>query len=178
MISFFRRREISRIISLIILGAILDLLNGCYYYKVSRSAAPMNQTISNLRAKNKYFIIHNAYSSWHLTDIVVDRDTLTGKVSVLVGHDKYKTTVYDGVNRWKKYGKKGQPDLITEVHIYTNAHISDSEKLITIPVKDIEKVDIYNPANGAIAASWLSLVAVVILTVLIIRALNEPFRAY
>lgn len=164
-------------ISLIVLAAFLELLTGCNYYKVSRSPEPLSPAISDLQAKNKYIILHDAFSSWHLTDIIARGDTLTGKVSRIEGHYGYQTAKPDGVHRWKRGGKAAQPDIINEVHIYTNEVIKEIDGVVTFPVKAIEKIEIYNPAKGATAASWIFGTLGVAAGILIIVGIVEFFSS-
>ncbi|OFY68443.1 MAG: hypothetical protein A2V64_01805 [Bacteroidetes bacterium RBG_13_43_22] len=189
MLSFFRRKELSQIISWIVLGAFLNLIQGCYFFKVSRSPEPSAQAVTKLQDAKKYIILHQGKDAWHFTDIVAGEDSIKGTITILVSHQKYKTTDPEKVNRYYESGNNRDPGVINEVHIYVKqlSQLTDTLdfKLVTsvsIPVTAVEKIEIYDPAAGATIASWVfgtlgTIALVTAVAVIIVAATKEscPF---
>jgi hypothetical protein len=162
MLSFFRKKKISQIISWIVLGAFLNLIQGCYYFKVSKSAEPAAPALIKLQSEKKFIVLHQGMNAWHFTNIFVGEDSVKGTITTLIGHQRYKTTDPGKVNRYDKKGEKSEPEVINEVHIYVNQLSQRIDTLdfqtgtkASVPVSAVEKIEIYDPATGATTASWI-----------------------
>jgi hypothetical protein len=155
MLSLFRKKEVNQIISWIVLGAFLSLIQGCYYFKVNKSPEPAVPALTSLQSDKKFIILHNGLNVWHFTDIIAGEDSIRGTITQLVGHEKYMETNVEKVNRYKKNGKNSEADILNEVHIYVNELSQRADTIASIPVKAVEKIEIYDPATGATTASWI-----------------------
>jgi hypothetical protein len=155
MLSLFRKKEVNQIISWIVLGAFLSLIQGCYYFKVNKSPEPAAPALTSLQSDKKFIILHNGLNVWHFTDIIAGEDSIRGTITQLVGHEKYMETNVEKVNRYKKNGKNSEADILNEVHIYVNELSQRADTIASIPVKAVEKIEIYDPATGATTASWI-----------------------
>lgn len=56
--------------------------SGCfiYHYKVKEKSSLDSQQLNDLKAENKYFILHNGYVLWNLIDPKIESGHLTGKI--------------------------------------------------------------------------------------------------
>jgi hypothetical protein len=152
----FRLYGVKRFVSGILIYAILHLMDGCYYYKVTRPETPPEPTLLQLQTKNKYIILHAGDQVWHLTNIVADENAVKGEISFLTGHKMYKTTNPTTINRYRKKRVEShdQSEVIHEVHIYVNEYSKIDDKTVSIPVKAVSKIEIYDQDKGATIASW------------------------
>jgi hypothetical protein len=155
MAEFIRSRSFNRIVSGILIIAVLNLMNGCYYYKVTRAEKPPEPTIVELQTMNKYFILHVRDKVWHFTDIVIDGDAIKGKISVSEDHAFYKTTNPNIVNRYRKSRSFDDSRVINEVHVYITEYKESTDGSISFPASSVSKIEIYDPAAGATTASWI-----------------------
>jgi len=160
MLSFFRQKEVSQIISWIVLGAFLNLTQGCSYYKVSKSEVPAAPSLTKLQSEKKFIILHQGKNAWHFINIITADDSVKGYLTTLAGHQRYKTTDSERVNRYK--GNDDEPEVINEVHIFLKPFTRNSDTVnfktssnVSVPVTAIEKIDIYDPATGATVASYV-----------------------
>ena len=172
MLTIFRKRRVSQIISWIVLCTFLNLINGCgFYYKVNKTKAPPESSIIKYQNDKKFIILHKGLSAWHFTNIVVGQDSVHGTISKLVGHQWYKTTDPIGTNR---YQADDRSEILNEVHIYTlDFRMQADSTAVSVPSNAIREIDIYDPASGMTAASWILPPIGAIALVLIIVAMTK-----
>src|SRR5512145_978829 len=84
--------NLHRFLAWFLLSAMINLIHSCYYYKVTKPTDPPPESIIRLQNENNFIILNRQDTAWHFTEIIADNDTIRGKLSVLEGHDKYKTT--------------------------------------------------------------------------------------
>ncbi len=151
----------------IIFIALLNLMNGCFYYKVTTSQPPHEPTIIKLQEKKDFFILHCKDQVWHFINITIDKNSVNGIITDLVGHTYYKTTNSTSVNRYSKRDKlnssgdyQDEQEVLNEVHIYVSEYIQLANNHISIPEQYINKIEIYDPANGATTASFVFPIAI------------------
>jgi hypothetical protein len=177
MLSFFRDKKVNQIISWIVLAAFLNLIHGCYFYKVNESKLPAETSLVKFQSDKKFIILHNGQSVWHFTGIVVSEDSVRGTIAKLVGHNLYKTTKPEDENRYKKTNSNDESGVLNEVHIYINEFTQHSDNHVSIPLASIKRIDVYDPAKGATVASWVfgiaGTIAAVVAVVVIIVALTK-----
>lgn len=143
-------------ISFIVLMAFLNLIMGCYYYKVGTGYDVPPERITEFQSKRNYIILHKGDIAWHFMDIKVNGDMLEGVWEELPNkHMKYKTTDSYGVNRYKKNSYVNESSVLNEVHIYTSELKKAENNSISVPITSITKIEIYDPAVGATTASWV-----------------------
>jgi hypothetical protein len=166
MLSLFRKKSVSQSVSLIVLCAFLIMISGCMnYYKAKKTNEPPKAAIVKLQNDKKFIILHKDLNAWHFTDIVIGEDYISGTISRLTGHEKYKTTKPSGVNR---YLSKERSEVLNEVHIYVTDFTQQPDSLVSIPLAAVNKIEVYDPAKGATFASWISPVGAVALFVIIL----------
>lgn len=155
MFKTLRLPAISRPVALILILSFIFTTSGCYYYKVKRSTGPPKETIDKLQAENKFIILHLEDKAWHLQDVVVNESSVTGRISVLTGHESYKNTKPDAANRYYKSLIFDQSNVLNEVHVYVSGFADTVSGRISIQPGDIKKIEIYDKDSGATAASWI-----------------------
>jgi len=155
MFKILRTQAISRPIAWIMICSLMIMTSGCYYFKVVRSAGQPTDVISSMQDEQKFTILHLGDKAWQLSDIIVSEVSFTGSITALVGHDKYKTVKPDASNRYLKSKSYNESYLLNEVHIFINEFSESGKGRISVPVKAVEKIEIYDKDKGATAASWI-----------------------
>jgi len=128
-------------ISLFMLFAFLNLLAGCHYYKADSIQPVNNEAISKIQL-NKYIILHQGNSVWHLNNVTVDneKNALVGTAeSLAADHYFYLNTKVPGANRYKP----STQNPVIEVHIYTEEHATKNGVEFVVPMSAINKIDLY-----------------------------------
>ena len=153
-----------RLIVIFLLLLSLTLFQGCKsYYKVQTINKVTKQKIKKYDSLNKYLILHQADSAWHLADPGYNDNIIYGKLCNLSDdHLKYLTTSSDPEegNRYKKNKKIDESAVLTEVHLYLNQKDTLVPKFaagdsVRIAYSAIQKADEYNKNKGRTLASWL-----------------------
>jgi hypothetical protein len=155
MIKILRLNAISRPLSLIIMFSFLTMVNGCYYFKVVRPTGQPAETISSSQDQMKFIILHFDDKAWQFKYIKINEDSITGVISTLIGHERYKTVKPEGSNRYLKKSYLNDSDVLNEVHIYVSGYSDLGNRNISIKTNDIQKIEVYDKDNGATAASWI-----------------------
>ena len=155
-------RILNAVFSGFMIIALLNLVNGCYYYKVTTKEHPAVTSMDEIHENGKFVILHTNDNAWHMSGISTEGDSISGYLGTLKGHSYYKTSKHDSPNRYKK-GLLKAPDgnyykgseVLDEVHIYTIYEITEGDRRASVPVKAIERIEIYDPDKGATAASFI-----------------------
>jgi hypothetical protein len=155
MFKILRLPAISRPLTWILLFSFMTMISGCYYFKVTRSADPPQAAISKMQDEQKFIILHLDDKVWHLTDIIVNEESFTGSISRLTGHEKYLTVEPDVSNRYLKRSSLNESYVLNEVHVFITEYSETDAGKISVPIKAIQKIEIYDKASGATAASWV-----------------------
>lgn len=131
------------------------MINGCYFFRVNRSAEPPGAIIQKMESENRFIILHIDDNAWKFTDINATNQVITGKLSRLTGHQLYTKVMDDneGPYRYKK-SPIDESEVLKEVHIYVTEMETDDQINVSIPVEAVKKIDIYDKATGATIASW------------------------
>lgn len=156
--------------ALFMIFSFMSSINGCYYFKVTRSADPPGVAAEKMQAEQKFIILHLDDKEWHFTNISVNQDSVSGSISTLIGHERSKPVKTESANRYKKTGTPNEIYLLNEVHIYVTELSETPGGNISIPLKAIRKIEIYDHDKGATAASWIFSTAGVIAGALAIIA--------
>jgi hypothetical protein len=130
------------------------MTSGCYYFKVVRPSEQPRDVINKMQDQQKFIILHLDDKAWQLKDIIVNEESITGSISVLVGHERYKSVRPDNSNRYLKSKSHNESYVLSEVHIYITEYSEAENGRISIPAGAIERIEIYDKDKGATAASW------------------------
>ena len=155
MFKVFRLSWISKPFALLMVFSFMTTINGCYYFKVTKSVGPPEITISKMQAENKFIILHLDDKVWHFTDLSVDQDSVSGSISTLIGHERSRPVKTESANRYKKSGIPNESYLLSDVHIYVTEYSETSGDKVSFPLKAIQKIEIYDKDKGATAGSWI-----------------------
>jgi hypothetical protein len=130
------------------------MTGGCSYFKVVRPSEQPADVINKMQDQQKFIILHLDDNAWQLTNIIVNDETVTGSISALVGHEKYKSVKPDNSNRYHKSKSNNESYILSEVHIYVTEYSEVEKGRISIPASAIEKIEVYDKDKGATTASW------------------------
>ncbi len=157
LLEAFRYGKTGKYLSIILVIAFLNTLGGCYYYKVVYSEDPPPEVINTQQEEARFFILHSGDQAWKFSEIHISDSTIVGIITPLQGHEYYKTTRPDRANRYKisKSQEKDEREVINEVHVTVSDYNAAEGNEITIALENIEKIEIYDKAEGATAASQL-----------------------
>ncbi len=175
----FRLKHLKRNISFLIIIAFLNMVVGCYYYKVNTKTKLATKDIIEFQNNNKFIIVHSGIQIKYLKIISIENNVLYGSVSDFKGHQKYKTTNPETSNRYKI---NNESDVINEVHIYISGYVIKDNGKISFPLSSITKIEIYDPDHLATIASWVfgaigitALVAVTLFIIVLLTKKSCPF---
>jgi hypothetical protein len=165
--NWIRKNGKTRYIWYIMILLILNLTSGCLYYRVTSLNSFNSKVIKNLNDPARYIILHYKDKIWHFQNISIRNDTLFGSLESVQGHDKYKTTKPNRINRYKST----KNCVINELHLYSDSIVTNNMTIAAVPVNEIIKIEIYNPDAGAtivffILGSVLTLGALIIFILL------------
>jgi len=138
----------------------LGFLQGCmFYYKVQTVNKVTPQEIKKYDSLNKYLILHQGDSAWHLYKPGITNNMLSGELFVLPDYRlKFQTTDPKGGNRYKNTRGNDESCVLDEVHLYvydslvTKLHSGEN---IQIAFSAIKKAEVYKKAKGRTTVSWL-----------------------
>lgn len=135
----------------------LGTLSGCgYYYKVQTVTRVTPQNIKTCDSLNKFLILHQGKSVWHLSDPGVSDSMLSGTLTMLPGNcQQYKTNHPKKTNRYKR---DDRILVLSQVHLYLQDSLVPEFKTgdyAKIDFSAISKAEIYIKAKGRTTASWI-----------------------
>lgn len=150
------RSHLSKMISWLLILALLNVNFGCTYYKFKLDNKPSAEKLDKLKNSPNYLIVHQDDQAFHLNNVKVDHQgqLMSGQLLILPpDHLKYKETkLKPGLpNRYSKAStskKVGTPNVIHEVHIYVNGLTLQQNEPLIIPFEAITKIEIYDPDIG------------------------------
>lgn len=150
--------KVGKVISGLALIFCFNLIQGCYYYKISTSKTSRDQALVTSQNQGKYIILHdNRYSMRHLSNVNVVNETIKASISNIVGHTKYNDTELLDVytTRYKKNKRVDESEVINEVHVFVSKYKLIGNDQISIPIKAVDRIEVYNPAKGRTTMSWI-----------------------
>jgi hypothetical protein len=165
----------------IIIGSILTIIvallfSACRYYKVNQ-IDPLNDVVvvEEVKKKDKYVILHQGGSAFHLNGIVVNDSAriLYGTLEPLpFAHLNYQKDRRDGqANAYGRASKEDSP--LFEVHIYTSNVNLKFNTPTPIPFDAVEKLEVHDRHVGATVASITAISLVSAAAVVLIIAATK-----
>lgn len=140
-----------KMISFLLIVAMLNVSVGCNYYKVATAQSAL-EGVRQIDA-NKYVIIHFQTDEWAMSKLVFDdaNQVLKGyKATIATAHRNHETPEPKG-NRFKP--RLESPD--NEIHVYIDEYETLEDGSIAIPVSGMNRVDVYDYQVGATIASYV-----------------------
>jgi hypothetical protein len=152
-----------RFSTVFIIFAILNLTVGCSYYQVNRIQPPQALTenrINDLNNRGKNFYILFAGQSRSLHQLMLNED----QTALLASTANFSPATSnlpadEGVYRYR--GAEGK--ILQEVHIHVHEFVELGNGKISIPLTAIERIDVFDKAQGATIASWVFGIAGILL---------------
>ncbi|WP_372949567.1 hypothetical protein [Mariniphaga sp.] len=166
--------NVTRYIAVFLAAATLNLTQGCYYFKVNAKSNPSAETISSLESQGKNFYLHFNEKVLRLANVEIRDSTLLGEIGELGDNYINYQVKPDKPNRYYKKLSKRQTYLLNEVHIYTNEYADLGNKMVSIPLSSVSKVEIYDKDTATTTGSWVlgvlgaGAIAFVILVILVL----------
>lgn len=152
IIRFFRESRKARLISWVLIFALLNLTGCRYYYKVSRPQGAFQDTIETSVSEQKTILLITDRMVYELSQAKISNSEITGLIKPLYGYSRHIETKPDRPNR---YIKSRDSHILKEVQIYVPGFEKPSDARVSIPLDQIEKIEMYDPHVGATVGSWL-----------------------
>jgi hypothetical protein len=154
-----RFRTLNIFLKIIAITLAFILISGCYsFFKVTTTKFPKPETVSPMMGLNKIFVVHLGTNVFVIKNFKIENDSVKGIYESDYSFP-YKKNTFPQDNSSVRYVKKrGDERLINEVHLYiqdlrTNLYPGYSTK--SFALKDIYRLDIYNPDKGRTTLSWI-----------------------
>jgi hypothetical protein len=149
---------------------LLSPMHSCrYYYEVQNSNKVTQEGMKVYRALDKYLILHQGDSAWHINTEGLADNSFSGTLSALPANRyKFLTTKPVGGTRYRNTKKHEESYVLDEVHLYMqDSHVPNSHPVDNMPIaySSIQKVEVYVKDKGKTRASWMipSIVGAVLL---------------
>jgi hypothetical protein len=170
------KKVLSKALALVLAVAMLNLSSGCNYFKIASSPAPLNtDKITMVDDAGKTIIVHFGNNKWILEDLVIQNDSISGRLVEYKFTPTLNPLKYGKPNRFLIRAKDNQRYLLNEVHLYLTEYSNPGTNQIKFPVSSVRKIDIYDRDTAATAGTWFlaaaGAVAVSFLSLLILVAI-------
>jgi hypothetical protein len=146
-----------KVVSVFLLLTLLSFSQGCkYFYKIKTVNNVTPKEIVKYDSLNKYLILHQRLSAWHLSEVSIKDNLISGHLSELESnHLKYQTVKTKKAYRYKK---STEFYILDEVHLYLQDSLLPKFQTgdnIKIDLSAIKRAEIYQRAKGRTTVSWV-----------------------
>jgi len=152
-----RRRWVAFLILLTLLFS-----SGCFreFYRANQKSEEAFRRVAREELSLKYFIVHADSVSYHLYDIVLTPETISGSLEALPqSRMMYETTIPGKNNRYRGASEK---QVLDEVHIWLRNDLALDlqtaflqDRAITLQSAEFDRIEFYEKGRGATAASHI-----------------------
>jgi hypothetical protein len=134
-----------------------QFMSGCqYYYKITTINHPQTEDISLLADTNRTFVIHTDSIVFIIDSVKIKNDSMYGN-SIAEYQLPFGQNSYPSINSSNRYRmNKGDSRLLKEVHLYLQPGIFSEDTICSFALKDIYRLDIYNPDKKRTTLSWFT----------------------
>lgn len=146
IIQFFRKSLASRMLSWLLLFALLNLTGCCHYYRVSNPDYPTRGILQNFERSKKTILIISGNEVYSIEDMVINRTSVSGNAKLWEGYDRHLTSKPDGANRYKV---KKEAYVVNLAHIYVDDFKLGENNDFSIYYDSIKKIEYYEPHKTA-----------------------------
>jgi hypothetical protein len=154
-IRLIHRPRFMKLISWILIFAILNTMGGCCnYFKVTTVPEPVAAKLSGFEKQGKVIILHFNDKAWILESSGVSDDKLTGTAAKEY-ISTYNKSINNKRNRYKTSIKNNQSHLLNEVHIYVIELARLSESHVSTPLSAIQRIELYEKNKSATTISHI-----------------------
>ncbi|MEI8114884.1 MAG: hypothetical protein WCI54_14705 [Bacteroidia bacterium] len=152
---FVQKKMVVKWTAVLLVFAIMNLTFGCAnYFKVTSSTRPASETIAAMNDNGKTIIVHFNQKKWVLTDIQVKNNTITGRINEYQMPPTFKPVKPSKPNRYLTRPSQNQRYLLNEVHLYLDEFAELGNKQVSIPVKSIIKIEVYDKDTATTVGSY------------------------
>lgn len=131
---------------------------GCFreFYRANQKSEEAFRQVVRDEYSLKYFIVHAGSVSYHLYDIVLTPETISGSLEALPpSRMMYETTIPGKSNRYRGGSEK---HVLDEVHIWLRNDLDLQtaflqDRAVTLRSKDLDRIEFYEMSHGATTAS-------------------------
>lgn len=141
--------------NMLLLVFICHAFTGCFrhYFKVDSKEVIDAASIEQLKAANKYFILHFEDRVMGTQQLSLVNDRLEAELVALPKEHAHH--VRPNLNKKNGMKAKQQANTLMEVHLYANTAIPSTETHIAVPIKSISRIDIYEMDASATRQSHI-----------------------
>ena len=136
-------RNILRRITYVVLAfSVLGMFQGCKTYRMTEKDTTRESLYAKYLKEKKYFILYNVTGIYHLSDIQIINGSLIATVaSVDSLHFPY--LIMAGEDSPVLMLKSRNPDVDSEVILYTALEMQKDSKSVMIPLSSVQKMNTY-----------------------------------
>jgi len=171
-----------RTLAALLIPMMLIIPTSCNYYKVKSDTNVSADKMDFLKNPETKVYIHQGETAWLFEGMIVDNDNMSIKGSMSspppMSGVTFPPTKSGGNQYYKNTNRNKQPKdyILNEVHIYVKENATNVASG-TIPISNIERIDIYDVDKGATTTSHvmsvLGVIGGVALIVLLVAALTK-----
>ena len=150
-----QKSRLSRYLAILLAFLTLNMIQGCYYFKVNTYRNPSSSKVSTLDNQGKNFILHFNDRTLQLTNVELRDQELLGEVSEIPRLLPRYVANPNKPNRYHKKSNNNQTYLLNEVHLYIDEYTDLGNNKISIPVSSISKAEVYDKDTATTTGSWI-----------------------
>ncbi|MFV8467073.1 hypothetical protein [Flavobacterium sp. LB1P62] len=165
-------RKKSKIISIIMTFAFLNLCIGCSYYKskpIQTNSDNFASQYKSINKRDRYVIIHSGHETWHLNNLFLNEDKKEMTASLLPVNENHALYPLKEHKKSRQY-KKSKSSKTLEIHFYTNEIINTAgSSQVVIPFSNINRIEVYEPdtAKKVLSIAGFTVATLAIIAVII-----------
>jgi hypothetical protein len=167
-----------RIVAILLAVAILNMSPGCYYFKITPKAAPVQAgMIAQQEEVGKTIVVHFGSQKWILKELQLKNDSISGRQAQYTNEPTLHPVKYDKPNRYVNQRFQNQRYLLNEVHLYLTEYSITADGKMKFPASGIQRMDLYDKDMAATAGTWfLASVGAIGITWLVLAILVLLFK--
>lgn len=168
----FRRKVLIRGLTLVLIMSVLNLFQACAAYRIAKRNPKSEERLARYQAKGRYFILKNKDTVYHLSDVKIINRTITGVISKVP--EEHLKNIFPAGEQPRKLTQERSSIIDSEVILYTNLEIPQSDTIVTIALSSIDEISFYKwrKSTGARIALIAGFIALPVLIVLIAAGLS------
>ena len=171
------KKPLTQFLSIFLAFAFLNLIVSCSTFKVVEIKNYNETQINSMYNNNRYFIVHETDTAWHLDEVHTNKDFIFGDKQILPEwHKTYKMPLKVKDNQFDRKDSLGK-QVVNELHLYTNHIIYIDSVRVAIPFDSIAYYQQYRQQNKAVLPIVLGATGLIFITIIIVAIANaEPME--
>lgn len=151
----------------LLLTSVLFTLSGCHFYKIGTVKSISGPYLIEKQNTKDYLIVHFNDSVFQLANIRLEGEVIQGELRPL-SYFHLMSIKNEGKEATNFRYKKTESKPTNEVHIFLSQNPSIELSIITIPIDQISKVEVYDEATGLTIASYVVTTSVIAFSAMMI----------